>query len=88
MGTCKRNGAVSGPPLLVVKLEQWDGGLSTKAHELSRLYISDEGYVAVDHGYGSDLIGQLALRPGMSQWSMVFAALMMWGNQQVNATLN
>lgn len=90
MGTCKGvNGSINDlvGDVTVVRLERWRGGQGNRAQEISRLYISDEGHVAVDQGWGPDPIGQIATKPGMQNWTLVYLALLMWGLEP-NAAIN
>lgn len=72
--------------VLVVKLERWHGGNSSSAREVSRLQISDEGYVAVDRGWGAEPLGQIPIKPGTTAWTAVYLALLMFGGTPVANT--
>lgn len=83
MGPCSKvKGFVVGD-VTVVKLERWHGGSGAPrdVHELSRLYISDEGHVALDYGYGPDPLGQITVKPEWPVWTLVYLALHMWGHR-------
>lgn len=82
MGACA--GVANGTgDVLVVRLERWHGGTANAARSLARLQISDEGHVAVDYGWGPEPLGQIAVKPGLSAWSAVYLALLMFGGTSV-----